>query len=77
MKTGRILASQKMDKSSLEYTNHITRLMTSPPPKTRGGILPSPSKFIKPTETFGMPTSQTSTWGLQKDPTIESKFADI
>ncbi len=77
MKTGRILASQQMDKSSLEYTNHITRLMTSPPPKTRGGILPSPSKFIKPTETFGMPTSQTSTWGLQKDPTIESKFADI
>lgn len=79
-KPGKILATQQMDKTSLAYTQHITRLTTSPPKKRGGGILPTASKYVKPIEIPDTPkttSSQKNVWSIQRDSTIESKFADI
>jgi len=44
-KTGRILAAQQADRSSLAYTNHISRILKSPLKKRGGGIPVLPEKY--------------------------------
>jgi len=56
-KTGRILAAKQVDKSSLEYTKHISRFMNSPPKKRSSGVpLPPPKTVIVEKPTFYTPS---------------------
>jgi len=47
--TGRLLANQQADRSSLEYMKKLESFMNSPPKKRGGGILPSQPASMKPT----------------------------
>jgi hypothetical protein len=82
-KTGRILAAQQADRSSLAYTNHISRILKSPPKKRGGGIPILPEKIMKQTITPSITTPNAtqkniaSVWTNHQDNTINDKFVAI
>jgi hypothetical protein len=80
-KTGRILATQQTDKSSLEYTKLINRVLHSPPKKCGGGIPPTLIFAAKPTQASPPipilnPPTQTQ-WNTKPNHSIEDKYASI
>jgi hypothetical protein len=82
-KTGHILAAQQADRSSLAYTNHISRILKSQPKKRGRGIPISLEKLQKQPVTPPIATpiapqkTPTSVWTSQQDSTIITKFSGI
>lgn len=80
-RTGCILATQQRDKSSLDYTKKIERVLHSPPKKRGGGIPPSPSFSTHHIQLSNNPvppiTTLAAQWNSSTTSSIDAKFADI